>query len=66
MSQPTAHRYNSRRMSKAEKLAAKILSGKADKNLGFNDLCYVLERTGFQSRHGKGVTGFITKKEWLK
>jgi hypothetical protein len=28
-------------MSKAEKLAAKILSGKSDKNLAFNDLCYI-------------------------
>jgi len=26
-------------MSKAEKLAAKILSGKSDKNFAFNDLC---------------------------
>jgi len=33
-------------MSKAEKLAAKILSGKSDKNFAFNDLCYVLERAG--------------------
>ena len=41
-------------MSKAEKLAAKILSGKSDKNFAFNDLCYVLERAGFQSRPGKG------------
>ena len=41
-------------MSKAEKLAAKILSGKSDKNLAFNDLCYVLERAGFQFRSGKG------------
>ena len=35
-------------MSKAEKLAAKIHSGKSDKNLAFNDLCYVLERAGLQ------------------
>lgn len=41
-------------MSKAEKLAAKILSGKSDKNLAFNDLCYVLEHAGFQFRCGKG------------
>jgi len=41
-------------MSKAEQLAAKILSGKSDKNLAFNDLCYVLERAGFQFRSGKG------------
>jgi hypothetical protein len=41
-------------MSKAEKLAAKILSGKSDKNFAFNDLCYVLEHAGFQSRSGRG------------
>jgi predicted RNA binding protein YcfA (HicA-like mRNA interferase family) len=41
-------------MSKAEKLAAKILSGKSDKNFAFNDLCYILERAGFQLRPGKG------------
>jgi hypothetical protein len=41
-------------MSKAEKLAAKILSGKSDKNFSFNDLCYILERAGFQLRSGKG------------
>lgn len=41
-------------MGRAEKLAAKILSGKSDKNFGFTDLCYILERAGFQSRSGKG------------
>jgi len=34
-------------MSKAEKLAAKILSGKSDNNFAFNDLCYILDRAGF-------------------
>ena len=41
-------------MSKAEKLAARILSGRSDKNFAFDDLCYVLERAGFQSRSGRG------------
>jgi len=41
-------------MSKAEKLAAKILGGKSDKNFAFSDLCYILERAGFQLRSGKG------------
>jgi len=41
-------------MSKAEKLATKILSGKSDNNFAFNDLCHILERAGFQSRSGKG------------
>jgi predicted RNA binding protein YcfA (HicA-like mRNA interferase family) len=41
-------------MSKAEKLAAKILSGRSDRNFLFADLCYILERAGFASRSGKG------------
>ena len=41
-------------MSKAEKLAARILSGRSDKNFAFDDLCYILERVGFQLRSGKG------------
>jgi predicted RNA binding protein YcfA (HicA-like mRNA interferase family) len=41
-------------MSRAEKLTARILSGRADKNLDFDDLCYILERAGFKSRSGKG------------
>jgi predicted RNA binding protein YcfA (HicA-like mRNA interferase family) len=41
-------------MSKAEKLAAKILSGRSDRNFAFDDLCYILERAGFESRSGKG------------
>ena len=28
-------------MSRAEKLAAKILGGRADKNFDFDDLCYI-------------------------
>jgi predicted RNA binding protein YcfA (HicA-like mRNA interferase family) len=41
-------------MSKAEKLAAKILSGRSDQNFSFDDLCYILDRAGFQLRPGKG------------
>jgi predicted RNA binding protein YcfA (HicA-like mRNA interferase family) len=41
-------------MSKAEKLATKILSGKSDKNFDFDDLCYVLARAGFETRSGRG------------
>jgi predicted RNA binding protein YcfA (HicA-like mRNA interferase family) len=41
-------------MSKAEKLVAKVLSGKSDQNFAFDDLCYTLERAGFESRSGKG------------
>ncbi len=41
-------------MSRAEKLATKILGGGADKNFDFNDLCYILERAGFKGRSGRG------------
>ena len=41
-------------MSRAEKIAAKILGGRSDQNFAFDDLCYLLERAGFQSRRGKG------------
>ena len=41
-------------MSRAEKIATKILGGRSDKNFAFKDLCYVLERAGFQLRPGKG------------
>ena len=51
-----------RRMSKAGKLAAKILSGKSDKNFAFSDLCYILDRAGFQLRPGKGSHRIYYKK----
>ena len=41
-------------MSKSVKLLAAILSGRSDSNLGFEDLCYILERAGFTRRPGKG------------
>jgi predicted RNA binding protein YcfA (HicA-like mRNA interferase family) len=41
-------------MSKAEKLAAKLLTGRSDKNFSFDDLCYLIERAGFESRRGGG------------
>jgi hypothetical protein len=53
-------------MSKAEKLALKILSGKSDQNFAFDDLCHVIERAGFQLRSGKGSHRIITKMGWWK
>ncbi len=41
-------------MSRARKVAAKILDGRSDRNLAFDDLCYFLERAGFVMRSGKG------------
>ena len=41
-------------MSKAEKLAAKLLTGRSDTNFSFDDLCYIIERAGFRLRRGSG------------
>ena len=41
-------------MSRVEKAVAKILEGRSDANLDFDDLCYVLDRAGFSRRAGKG------------
>ncbi len=37
-------------MSKYERLIQKIVSGKADANIAFNDLCNLLLRYGFEVR----------------
>ena len=41
-------------MSKSQKILFDILSGRSDANIGFTDLCYILERAGFTRRQGKG------------
>ena len=41
-------------MSKAEKLALKLLKGRSDRNFSFDDLCHIIERAGFQRRAGSG------------
>ena len=41
-------------MSRAKKIAAKILEGRSDANLSFADWCHVLARAGFAPRQGKG------------
>lgn len=50
-------------MSRAEKLVAKLLSGRSDKNFSFDDLCHVVERAGFDSRGGKGSHRVYYKNE---
>jgi predicted RNA binding protein YcfA (HicA-like mRNA interferase family) len=37
-------------MSKYEKLILKVLRGTSDKNVSFDELCYLLEYLGFQVR----------------
>lgn len=41
-------------MSRAQKLAEKLLSGRSDRNFSFDDLCYIVERAGFIRRPGSG------------
>ena len=51
---PAGDRYNSRRMSKAEKLFEKLTAGRNDANFSFNDLCTLLTRLGYSARKTKG------------
>jgi len=37
-------------MGKFKKLFFKILSGRSDNNIAFDDLCYILKRLGFDER----------------
>jgi hypothetical protein len=40
-------------MGKYEKVLQLILSGEADANISFNDLCFLLEQLGFEKGGGK-------------
>ena len=48
-------------MSRVKKAVAKILEGRSDANLDFDDLCFVLERAGFTRRSGKGSHAIFHK-----
>lgn len=41
-------------MGKFDKVLQRVLSGEADANIPFSDLCYLLERLGFKEGGGKG------------
>ena len=41
-------------MSRVAKIVEKILQGRSDQNIAFDDLCRVLDRGGFSKRQGKG------------
>lgn len=45
-------------MGKYEKLLAKVMSGTADNNIAFDDLCWLLERRGFEARIKGGHFNF--------
>ncbi len=51
-------------MSKKEKLREKILSGKHDKNIDFDDLCAFAQQVGFSKRTG-GKHGTIFYKDGI-
>ncbi len=48
-------------MSRVKKIVSKLLEGRSDANVGFDDLCLVLERAGFTRRSGKGSHTIFTK-----
>ena len=53
-------------MGKSEKLLSKILEGKSDRNISFDDLCKLLEKLGFDQRirgshHVFRKTGILEK-----
>jgi len=41
-------------MAKRDKLKEKLLSGEADRNFGFDELCTLMRQLGFSERKGKG------------
>lgn len=48
-------------MSRAKKAIAKVLEGRSDSNVDFDDLCHILERAGFTRRPGKGSHTIFSK-----
>ena len=48
-------------VSRVKKIVSKLLEGRSDANVGFDDLCLVLERAGFTRRSGKGSHTIFTK-----
>ena len=59
-------RYNSRRMSRAEKLFDKLTAGRNDANFSFDDLCTLLTKLGYNARKTKGSHSFFTRVELLE
>jgi predicted RNA binding protein YcfA (HicA-like mRNA interferase family) len=48
-------------MSKYEKIWQRITSGRADRNIDFDDLVWLLEHKGFTKRHRGGSHVIFTK-----
>ncbi len=48
-------------MKKSEKTLQRLLSGRADHNIDFNDLIALLNAEGFAERQGKGSPVIFTK-----
>jgi predicted RNA binding protein YcfA (HicA-like mRNA interferase family) len=48
-------------MSKYERIWQRVVSGRADRNIDFNDLVWLLEYKGFEKRHRGGSNVIFTK-----
>ncbi len=49
-------------MAKRDKLKEKLLSGEADNNFDFDELCTLLLHLGFSERKGKGSHRLFTRQ----
>ncbi len=52
-------------MSKLEKVLAKVLSGASDANIKFDDLCYLIEKLGYERNGGRGSHQTYTRGPWF-
>jgi predicted RNA binding protein YcfA (HicA-like mRNA interferase family) len=50
-------------VSGARKIIDKLLEGRSDQNISFDDLCYVLDRAGFSFRQGGGSHRIYSKQD---
>lgn len=53
-------------MGKTSKLIEKILTGKADTNIKFKELCSLLLKLGFNCRVKGSHQRLLSKKAWMK
>ena len=50
-------------MSRYEKIWQRIVSGRADRNIDFEDLVWLLEHKGFKKRHRGAAMSFSPSQE---
>jgi len=61
----TRDRYNSRRVSKVEKLFDKLMAGRNDANFSFDDLCTLLTKLGYTAGKPKGSHIIFQRSSFL-